>query len=86
MTSLPSINNDDEVAFIFERCKDLCSREDIQTVLDEYYNNLPAVGSHNPVLQDFNLIASKTQLPVSTIESIWDHQLGFLISMGIAYC
>ena len=77
MTSLPSINNDDEVAFIFERCKDLCSREDIQTELDEYYTNLPAVGSHNPVLQDFNLIASKTQLPVSTIDRFGITNLGF---------
>ena len=77
----PTIDGDEEVDFIVDKCKDYeCTKEDIIQILDSYYEKAHEDG--NPE-NHYKRIAEETNLSLELILLVFHHQLEFLREKGI---
>ena len=79
------IDSNEEIQFILDKCIENnvnnCSRENVERVLNLYYNELNNIDP-NPE-NHYNTMVTRLNLDIDLIQKIWEYQIQFLDSKGI---
>ena len=78
----PEISDKEEIEYIFERYSKMTETH-IVNILNTYYNLVKSGKSPNPE-DHFSYIANKCTISVDFVKEVFDIQLDFLVSKGIA--